>query len=289
MISKRVLIQRPYFPRAWVLAALVMSWALASNSFAQDEIGDVLIKPKVEAFTPANFQSAKPYLDRAMSASIETLVTKAMKLDTGAMLTYGFSLELGRTPVTGAIPESDRGVLLRAFSDTVRELKLTGLNDKIKNQRGQLLDYPEFWEILAEDLSEHRSKSFEITNSGSDGGDTMIQQKSDYDFGHIEQPTIWAAKSCAMDARTFQKTTKLEGLDPDQFKTLTREAYLRVRRRAEIVRADSWNNGVKTCGGGAYFMQLTEFASQNLGPLSQLKDDPTYTPAVITDLTPSVP
>ncbi len=254
-----------------------------------------------ENFTVEDAAKGQVFVDAAMTTPMMTLLSKADVNHPELMLEYGLALDLGRPSVSSAMSKDDKDKLKRGFR-AMLDLYINK-SDKfdITFNEDAMLDQSEFWIYLAKHVGrpkEHVDASSVVNMSqGAPGSvDTsmnmFLADSSDQDKEfNLNQDLILkpnlvnASTACAQSAYGFARMRKAQTVDIAETK-LTAEQFVTVQAMAVKNYRLAWSEGQIACASTDYFNKVVAFASQNLGALGAMKDNPA---AVVATLNSSEP
>jgi hypothetical protein len=241
-----------------------------------------------ETFSDQDAEKGQAHVKAAMTVPMETLLAKADIQHPHNMLQYGIGLYLGRPSATASMPKGEKEKLKAAYRALLDQyLTSSDKFGSVTFDEDAMLDNGDFWVYLAQHIG--RPKERQPLNQAGAGVDStgaatnvfMVDRMENEaeDFNLKTEPIIRrqianAAITCSTTARSFARMKKAQTVDISETK-LTAEKYAEMRVTAGRIYRTSYVLGVHACAGEANFMATADFASQNLGLLGGMKDDPT--------------
>lgn len=244
-----------------------------------------------DTYSPGDTARAQVFLEAAMTTPMMDLLQKADVTNPQAMLEYGLALELGRPSVAQALPKDIRDKLksdYRAMLDLYLNAgdKKDPLLADINFESDAMLDNQEFWVDLAKQIGRPKERQpidQVVPGDAMDQGGGAVSFIPDpQDEGNglnlskdlvLKREVVNAAAGCAESATGFAKMKKAQTVDISATK-LSPTEFASMKAEAVRVYRISYSTGSSACGSRDYFFKVSDFASQNLGVLGQMKDDP---------------
>lgn len=241
-----------------------------------------------EVFTDQDAEKAQAHVKAAMTVPMETLLAKADIQHPQNMLQYGLGLYLGRPTATASMPKGEKEKLKAAYRALLDQyLTASDKFGSVTFDEDAMLDNGDFWVYLAQHIGrpKERQPLNQQTGAGLDSAGAVTNmfmtdrmENDNEDFNLTTEPIIRrqvanAAITCTTTARSFARMKKAQMVAIAETK-LTPEKYAEMRVTAARIYRTSYVLGIRACATEANFMTAADFASQNLGTLGALKDNP---------------